>query len=218
MKTQTNTNSHGHFTLLLPLIGIVFFVLFYILSAFNYPGGSWHSPNQNGFSFWHNYLCDLLDVHSINGQINTARIYAIIALGFLCAGLFWLWMYLPRAFQTNGLNKKIMWISGLVSIITILFLSLGDHDKVVRIAGFFGVIAFATCSAELFRIGKKFLFILGIICILVFLFNYYSYETGSFIPSLPVIQKITFLLFIIWFIGLDIALYRTVIGQNRRST
>ncbi|MGB5437433.1 MAG: hypothetical protein WBM98_16175 [Maribacter sp.] len=218
MKTRTNTSSHVHFYLLLPLFGIVFFVLFYILSALNYPGGSWYSPHQNGFSFWHNYLCDLLDVYAINGEINTARIYAIIALGFLCAGLFWLWMYLPRAFRPNGLNQKIMWISGLASIITILFLSLGDHDKVVRIAGILGVIAFITCSAELFRTGKKFLFILGIICILVFLFNYYSYETGSFIPSLPVIQKFTFLLFITWFIGLDIELYRTVIGQNRLST
>lgn len=131
MKTGNNTSSHGHFSLLLPLIGIGFFVLFYILSAFNYPGGSWYSPHQNGFSFWHNYLCDLLDVYAINGEINTARMYAIIALGFLCAGLFWLWMYLPRAFQTNGPNQKIMRASGLLSIFTILFLALGDHDKVV---------------------------------------------------------------------------------------
>ncbi len=51
---------------------------------------------------------------------------------------------------------------------------------------------------------------LGVLCLLVFLTNYYIYETGFFIESLPVIQKITFVLFISWFICLDVALYRKV--------
>ncbi|MBD0850188.1 hypothetical protein [Maribacter arenosus] len=216
MKKQSNVR-FGIFSLLMPLIGIGLFVLFYILSALNYPGGSWYSPNQEGFSFWHNYLCDLLDVYAINGDINTARVYAIIALGFLCSGLFWLWMYLPRAFITNGLNQKIMWVSGLLSILTIPFLALGEHDLIVRIAGLFGIIAFISCSIELLKAGHKFLFALGILCILIFLANYYTYETGIFIGSLPVIQKITFLLFIVWFIYLDVLLVRKVIARKRLS-
>jgi hypothetical protein len=218
MKAHSNINSYGVFLFLLPLIGIGLFVLFYILSALNYPGGSWYSPNQEGFSFWHNYLCDLLDVYAINGEINTARFYAIIALGFLFAGLFWLWLYLPRLFMTSSLNQKIMWLSGLLSIFTIPFLALGDHDLIVRISGVFGVVAFFTCSVELIKAGHTYLFVLGILCIMVFLMNYYIYETGSFIPSLPVIQKITFLLFIVWFIGLNIVLYRKVICQKRLLT
>ena len=217
MKAHSNINSHGVFLLLLPLIGIGLFVFFYILSALNYPGGSWYSQIQEGFSFWHNYLCDLLDVYAINGELNTARFYAIIALGFLCAGLFWLWLYLPRLFMTSSLNQKIMWVSGLLSIFTIPFLALGDHDLVVRISGVFGVVAFITCSVELIKAGHTYLFTLGILCIMIFLMNYYIYETGSFIPSLPVIQKITFLLFIVWFIGLDIVLYRKVIDRKRLS-
>ncbi len=196
--------------LLLPLGGMGLFVILYIMAAVNYPGGSWILPDQDGFSFWHNYLCDLLDVYAINDEVNSGRFYAIAALGLLCTGLFWLWSYLPRLFETKNLNQKVMKISGLLSLLTIFLLAFGNHDEVVRIAGIFGVIAFITCSVELFKAYHKNLFLLGVLCILVFLINYYIYETGLFIKSLPVIQKITFILFISWFIGLDVALYRKV--------
>ena len=185
------------------------------MSALNYPGGSWFSPNQDGFSFWHNYLCDLLDINAINGEINSARFYAIIAMGLLCVGLFWLWVYLPGLFKTNSPNQKIMRVTGLISIVTIFFLGMGDHDLIVRIAGALGIIAFISCSVELYKAGYYMLFLLGVFCILIFLINYYIYESGFYLTSLPVIQKITFLLFIIWFIGLDIALYKRVNLQKK---
>lgn len=200
--------NNGLLSILISLLGIVLFVLFYIMAAIKYPGGSWMLPNQDGFSFWHNYLCDLLDIYAINGEINTARFYAITALGFLCIGLFYLWLNLPGLFEVKNFNQKIMKLSGLLSLLLILFLAIGNHDEVVRIAGVFGVIAFITCAVELFKAHHKKLFLLGVLCILVFLFNYFIYETGFFIKMLPVIQKITFLLFICWFICLNIALYR----------
>jgi len=204
--------------LLLPLGGMGSFVLFYILAALNYPGGSWVAREQDGFSFWHNYLCDLLDIYAINGEPNTARFYAIVALVLLCTGLFLLWFYLPRLFENKSTNRSIMQISGLLSLITIVFLAFGNHDKVVRMAGFLGVIAFITCFIELHRSGHKNLFLWGVICLLVFLINYYIYETGFLIRLLPVIQKITFVLFISWFICLDVALYLKVILPLKKAT
>jgi len=208
---KTNPNM-----LLLPLGGIGLFILFYIIAAIKYPGGSWVVLHQDGFSFWYNYLCDLLDVYAINGKINSARFYAIIALGFLCAGLFWLWFYLPRLFENNSTNQSIMRISGLLSLITIVFLALGNHDKVLYIAGFFAVIALITSSIELFKAGYKNLFLLGVFCLLVFLINYYIYESRLLIKSLPVIQKGTFILFISWFICLDVALYRKLMLPTKK--
>lgn len=204
MKTNPNTA----FKLLLPLPGIGLFLLFYILAALNYPGGSWVLPEQNGFSFWHNYLCDLLDVDAINGEPNTARSYAIVSLCLLCLAIFLLWSWLPRLFISKSLNQKIMSTSGFLSLLAIPFLALGDHDKIVRIAGVFGLIAFIACALELFKASYRFLFLFELICMLTFLANYYIYETGLFISALPVIQKITFVLFITWFIVLDLALYQ----------
>ena len=194
--------------LLLPLFGMLLFVLFYILAALKYPGGSWIMPQQNGFSFWNNYLCDLLDQNAINGELNTARYFARTSLTVLCLSLVLLWYYLPSLFKGKNFNKNIMWLSGIAALVTTSFLSSGAHDRTVRIAGFFAVIAFLTCFVELLKARHIKLSVFGIGCLIIFLVNYYIYETGLYIRLLPVIQKITFICFIIWFIMLDVFFYR----------
>ena len=210
MKITTKINAiYKHYEqrlLLSPLVGMGFFVLFYIMAAMNYPGGSWIKPDQTGFSFWHNYLCDLLDEYAINGEMNTGRFYARLALGVLCFGLLLLWIHLPRLFRVKSFNKKIMLISGLLSLTIIFFLASGNHDEIVRLAGAFGVVAFITCAIELRKEGYKNLFALDLFCLSVFMVNYYIYETGIFIETLPVVQKITFVLFLCWFVFLNLAL------------
>ncbi|MBT8314887.1 MAG: hypothetical protein KJP26_10555 [Maribacter sp.] len=198
------------YVLLLPLVGMGLFVLLYVLAALKYPGGSWMMPQQNGFSFWNNYLCDLLDKNAINGELNTARYLARTSLTVLCLSLFLIWYNLPSLFKGENFNISIMWLSGMAALITTAFLSSGTHDNTVRIAGFFAVIAFLTCFLELFKAGYLKLFIFGAVCLIIFLFNYYIYETGQFIRLLPIIQKITFVCFIIWFIVLDILLYQNL--------
>ena len=210
MKTKPVLDSYGLFLLSFPLIGIVSFIFFYFMAAKHYPGGSWIVPDTDGFSFWHNYLCDLLDINAINGEPNQGRTYAITALCLLCAGIFFLWSLLPKLFKTKNNTQKIMSASGYLSLLSIVFLALVNHDVIVRIAGLFGVVAFITCCVELYKTDYKKLFLLGLVCIITFLSNYYIYETGIFLKTLPVLQKFTFTLFISWFIGLDIALYRII--------
>ena len=193
--------------LLLPLIGIGLFLVCYIVAASNYPGGSWMFPDADGFSFQHNYLCDLLDEYAINGELNAARFYARTSLGSLCISLLLIWFYLPKLFHPKSVNQAIMRITGIVSLATIMLLNPNTHDGTVRVAGIFGVLALISCFIELFKARYYCLFGLGILCLVVFLFNYYSYETGSFIEFLPLIQKITFILFLTWFVFLNVTIY-----------
>lgn len=193
--------------LLLPLFGMLLFVLLYILAALQYPGGSWLMPQQIGFSFQNNYLCDLLDQNAINGELNSARYFARSSLTVLCLSLVLIWYYLPNLFKGKNLNKNVMWLSGMAALVATAFLSSGAHDRTVRIAGFLAVIAFLTCFVELLRARHIKLFISGICCLVIFLVNYYIYETGLYIRLLPVIQKITFICFIIWFVMLDVFFY-----------
>lgn len=194
--------------LLLPMIGILLFVLLYTLAASIYPGGSWLLPQQNGFSFWNNYLCDLLDKNAINGELNSARFFARTALAVLCLSLFLVWYYVPCLFKGESWNKAVMWFSGLAALTVTCFLSSNAHDNTVNTAGFFAVIAFITCFVELLKARHIKLLVFGIACLSIFLVNYYIYETGRYLRLLPVIQKLTFLCFIIWFVMLDILLYR----------
>ena len=194
--------------LLLPLVGMGIFLLLYILAALLYPGGSWRVPDASGFSFWNNYLCDLLDHYAINGALNDARYIARGALGFLCGALLILWYFIPNLFPYSNLNQSIMWVSGIMALGTTFFLSSGTHDLTIRIAGIFGAIAFIASLIELIRIRYYKLFFLGLLSLVVFGINYYIYETGVSIGILPVLQKFTFLCCILWFILINLRLIK----------
>ncbi|MGB5203526.1 hypothetical protein [Eudoraea sp.] len=194
--------------LLIPLAGMGIFVVLYVLAAINYPGGSWMVLDQEGFSFWNNYLCDLLDLYAINGDLNPARFFARGSLAVLCVSLILLWYYLPGLFSNKSTNLIVMWLAGILALAITMSLTSGTHDITVRIAGFLGVVAFISCFVELYKAKYFSLLILGIVCLLIFLGNYYIYETGTIIRSLPVIQKVTFICYILWFAFLDISYYK----------
>lgn len=100
--------------------------------------------------------------------------------------------------------------AGILSLTITLFLASGIHDIIIRIAGVFGVVALLISLIELYKANYFKLLIFGIICLLLFLTNYYIYETEILIDKLPLIQKVTFLAFINWFILLSIITYRKV--------
>ncbi|NNK10387.1 MAG: hypothetical protein HKP08_03500 [Flavobacteriaceae bacterium] len=188
---------------MIPIFGMVCFVILYLIAAWVYPGGSASKPQQVGFSFWNNYLCDLLDEIAINGTLNSSRLYARLALAVLCGSLMFLWFYIPKLFIKKTANQYIMWFSGLLAFLVVFFMAGRSHDLIVRIAGGFGVIAFISCSLELFRTGYKGLGVLGLICLVIFSVNYYIYETDVSITLLPIVQKITFVTCLLWFFGLN---------------
>ncbi len=191
-----------------PYLGMLVFLLLYVLAALHYPGGSYTHPNAEGFSFWDNYLCDLLDRYTITGAINAARNWARMALLVLCSSLIYLWFHLPKLFPVKSSNMKLMKFAGIGALVITLFMTAGNHDIVVRIAGLFGVVAMLTLFVELFRAKYYKLLSFGMYCLLILLVNYYIYETEVYLTALPVIQKITFASFIIWFLLMDISLYK----------
>ena len=193
---------------LLPLGAMALFVVFYLLAAWRYPGGSWVEPGREGFSFRYNYLCDLLDTRAVGGAVNAGRYWARASLGVLCAGLCYLWVYLPALAGGPSWNRHLMRASALAALLTMVFLTAGTHDLTVRIAGVFGGLALVSAIAGLWQGGRRVLALFGAWCLAVFLLNYALYETGSYLRALPLIQKVTFLSFIGWFAWLDLALYR----------
>ena len=139
------------FSLFAPIISIGLFLLLYVIAAANYPGGSWLDAKQQGFSFWHNYLCDLLDQYAINGALNSGRHYARTSLVVLCIGLVFLCNRLPELFPKKNHNVKIMKFSGTIALAITLFLESSTHDITMRLAGLFGIIAIRSILIELFR-------------------------------------------------------------------
>ena len=84
----------------------------------------------------------------------------------------------------------------------------GGHDIVVRIAGAFGAIALLLTFKQLYDAHYMKLFFFGIFSLILFLANYYIYETGIMIQNLPLLQKFTFASCMLWFIILNVMLIR----------
>ncbi len=198
-SSKQQTQAARKWQIYLPVGGIILFALLYITATLLYPGGSDIDRNAKGFNWLHNYWCELMAPHSQNGQPNTARSVAIFAMCVLAASLALIWYYVPPHLPLRKLLQKLISWSGILSMIMLFFLFTNDHDNVINVAASLGFTAMLLTSAGLYRKKMFFLFALGMICFLLGLLNTWLYYSGQRY-YLPIIQKITFILFLVWFI------------------
>lgn len=196
---------------LLPAGGMALFVALYALAAALYPGGSPVDKTALGFSWLHNYWCNLLTANAINGQPNPAQPVALLAMGVLCLSLMLFWYYLPPLFQFGPRVSGLVRAAGILSMVAAGFLSTELHDLVLNIACLLGVVALGAAFVGLYQTRRRRLLGLGALCLVLLGLNNYVYYSQHFILALPVIQKITFALFLLWFSLLSVAVY----GQGR---
>ena len=193
--------------LLTPLFGITLFAVLYAVCTLLYPGGSKAFPAAKGFDWQNNYWCDLTDAVARNGAENTARPVALAAMVILCFSLAVFWYHVPTL-AANTRDGRIIRYAGILSMLITLFLFTGLHDVVINVAGSLGIVALALTYNGLYKSGLYVLFTYGLVCLVAIFANYIIYQTGAGKSYLPVVQKITFLLFLSWIGVVNIYVYR----------
>ncbi len=81
---------------LLPLLGIILFIILYFIATKYYPSGNQIDTSAQGFDWVQNYWCNLLNTDAINGERNTAHSIAIFAMLILCLALGIFWYTFPQ--------------------------------------------------------------------------------------------------------------------------
>ncbi len=213
---ENNPGSRRNILLLTPLFGICVFVALYIVAALLYPGGSKLEKQAKGFSLLHNYWCDLFDRITPNGMVNPGRPVAIAAMLVLTASFGLLWYLLPRLFDWKSRRQKIIQSAGIGSMVITAFLFTSYHEAVINLGGLLGGLALTLTFIELYRAGKKRLFMVGVMCSILSVINYFIYETGILLPLLAGTQKLTFLLFFGWAGLINIELYQKELVYSQR--
>jgi len=191
---MTTKNWTIHFT----TIGIAVFPFLFLYAASLYSGGSQADLNSIGYDWVHNYWCNLLNVKAMNGELNLARPFAISAMVLLCASLAVFFFNFPKYLPLNPFWDQTIQITGVLSMVTAAFIFTDYHDLMTMIASFFGLFALIGIILGL-RKNKKTSFIktaLG--CIILLGINNYIYYTQHFLVYLPLLQKITFAVVLIW--------------------
>lgn len=190
------------------MYGIILFAIFYIIAANLYPGGSQVNKYSEGFSWTDNYWCTLLNEQAVNGKLNAARPVALAAMFLLCLSLSLFWYIFPQYSDLNKNTKLMIQISGTLAMSITMFLFTSLHDVVIIVAGFFGIVALLGTFFGLYKNKWHLLLLFGILNLLLIALNNYVYWTNDYIRYLPVIQKISFLSFLIWICCITLNLYR----------
>ncbi|MFM9909698.1 MAG: hypothetical protein ACKVOW_10130 [Chitinophagaceae bacterium] len=201
-----------HRVVIVPLVGFCLFVLLYLIATGYYPGGSNNDPSTLYFSWQHNYWCDLLETTSKNGLVNTARPVAISAL-FVLGCSIGLFFYFFSALVTSKWRFPIRYC-GILSIVPMLLLFIGPHDLLINFSALLALIAIACALLVLYKDGAYSAFYLGTLCIILCVLNNYIYYNNHLLFLLPVVQKISFLIFLFWFTYVEWILYKKVCNQK----
>ncbi len=199
---------------LLPVAGSIVYLALYAVAVALYPGGSPVDRTSPGFSWLHNYWCNLLNESALNGQPNPARPVALLAMSILCLSLTFFWYLLPGLFKLSSLHANAIRVSGILAMVFASFIFTGYHDLVITIAGLFGLVALTGTFVGLYKTQLHKLLGFGVLCLLLMVVNNYVYYTGHFLYFLPVIQKLTLLVVLTWLSLLTIQVYR--VGKEHK--
>lgn len=194
--------------ILTPTLGICLFGLLYLLAACQYPGGSNADRVAVGFSWQHNYWCDLLGNVGKNGAANPGRPIALTAMLVLCGSLSVFWWLLPHLHPTQTRFVRLSQWMGVLSMVIVLFIGTPWHDAVMNTAGCFGLLALTATFLGLYRSRLFTLIAFGLFCMVLVVLNNYVYYSHQYIAYLPIIQKLTFVLFLLWIVLINRELYR----------
>lgn len=178
--------------------GISLFICLYFFATLFYPGGSQRDAFSSGFSWTDNFWCNLLDANAINGVQNTARPLALAALMILCLTLMFFWYWFPVYAGMGKAGILIVRYAGMAAMGTAFFLFTGPHDMIINAASLFGLVSVFGTLAGLHHLKWDWLLRMGIFNLIMVGINNVCYYNKSLLIYLPVVQKITFLFFLLW--------------------
>ena len=185
----------------IPMAGLILYLFVFIYAVSGYPGGSYNHPDALGYSHFHNFLCDAMDLVTKNGMTNKFRSIAITAHIILSISMISFFYLLPMVFTSQNRNTKLIRYFGVSSMTVLIFMFTPYHDLMVTITGILGSVALVPLFIELHKSNNKGLRQLAYLCFSFSLVVFFSYETKIGFYYLPFIQKITFFLdafFVFW--------------------
>lgn len=185
------------------MIGILIFLVIYVYSSTLYPGGSQANLNSEGFDWINNYWCNLMNEKGMNEQQNPARPFAILAMIILCSSLMIFFIRFANIIPKSKIWKGIIKIGGILSMISATLMFTKLHDLMTIISSLFGFLVVIGIIREIYKSEIQGYKLSGLLCILLLGLNNYIYYTQHFIEVLPLLQKITFAIVLLWIVGLN---------------
>ena len=173
-------------------IGILVFGVLYVYASFLYPGGSQEDLTSIGFDWVHNYWCNLMNEQALNGQVNAARPFALLALFLLCIGLALFFIRFARKMATSRFWKPMIKYFGVLAMLCSVLIATKFHNEMIGLASLFGAVALLGVIIEVYKSDLSYYKWSAVFSVFLLAANNYIYYSEHWIYYLPLLQKITF--------------------------
>ncbi len=187
-----------------PIFGLIGFLFFFVIATTLYPGGSVNDFASEGYSYFHNFICDLMSLNLPEGAENDARPIAIIAHLMLSFAMISFFYILPEIFTKQNANTRFIRALGMATMFIFIFMFTDYHDLVVTLTGVLGSITLIPFFLELINYENRLLKALAYLCFGLSVIVFLSYETKFAFYYTPILQKITFIFDSIWVVWVSL--------------
>ena len=185
--------------------GILVFFLLHLAAVYYYPGGSQENNQSIGYSWLHNYWCDLMKTQAINLKQNHSSPYAIIGLMALCLSMILFFIQFANKMARDKFWQKLIKTTGILSMVFAMLISNRYHNYMIGVTSLFGLVALIGIIKEIYLSSFNGFKLSGIVVLILLGLNNVLYYTSHF-TYLPLLQKNTFLVALIWVIALNFKL------------
>lgn len=184
------------------LVGMLVSLVLLLISTTQYPGGSQANTDSIGFSWRHNYLCNLLNPVAVNGASNPARFWALAGMLFLCFSVAVFFIRFSKKIPHKSASNIIKF-AGAGAMVFGPLMATPLHDLGARLSGI--LLMLSIFYVTVFVLKSKLLFfkILSVLCLLSLYVCTYVYFTQMGLAYLPVLQKVNLAVSIGWVLGLE---------------
>ncbi len=192
----------------IPRIGLVLFVVGYLVAAARYPGGTLLDRGTVGYAHLGNFWCDLLSVVAYNGQPNAARVIALTATALLPAALLPLWWQLPVLWGASWRRAPVVPVAGTLATVAMLGVATRLHDEAIHVGA---VAAGVACGVLLMRLATarlRAVLLGGGFALTCGACDYAAYVGGAPTLWLPGLQKLAGAALLAWFWSLTVTVHR----------
>lgn len=109
------------------LICLVISVIFMVMAASFYPGGSILDKNSIGFEWSKNFISNLFLAKAINGLENPGRIWALFGMAFHAVGYGFFFINMSKKLSSRQLARILKFI-GIANLLLIFLIATPFHD------------------------------------------------------------------------------------------
>lgn len=183
------------------LAGIIISLSLLFVATLYYPGGSQNDSHFIGFSWQHNYLCNLFGEKAVNGADNASRPWAIAGLVVLCVSFAMFFWEFSKKIPFKG-SANIIRYCGVSAMIFAFLAATPYHNSGVAISGTLALLSMFYITVFVFRSKLQVFKILSVACLVVFYSCNLVYYTSSYLQILPVLQKMLLGFTITWVLSL----------------